>query len=132
MKTLRNNIYILYFDSGCRPYWIWWSRKPHTKKQGFFMICGQQPSWMSTSKPETNHIRRFAMQQFVEYDSSIVLLSHLTPAILLFMFFLNCGRAPLYVFKNGEGGHLGNCALVELGDIFKKGIGAHFSLKCFR
>ena len=24
--------YILYFDSGCRLYWIWWSRKPHTKK----------------------------------------------------------------------------------------------------
>ena len=45
-------------------------------------------------KPENNHIRGFAMQHFVEYDSSIVLLSHLTPAILLFMFFLNCGRAP--------------------------------------
>ena len=24
--------YILYFDSGCRMYWIWWSRKPHTTK----------------------------------------------------------------------------------------------------
>ena len=47
-----------------------------------FHDCRQQPSWMSTSKPENNHIRGFAMQQFVEYDSSIVLLSHLTPAIL--------------------------------------------------
>ena len=36
-----------------------------------------------------NRHQGFVMQQFVEYDSSIVLLSHLTPAILLFMFFLN-------------------------------------------
>ena len=40
-----------------------------------------------TSKRENNHIRGFAMQQFVENDSSIVHLAHLTPAILLFMFF---------------------------------------------
>ena len=46
-----------------------------------------------TSKRENNHIRGFAMQQFGN-ESSIVLLAHLTPAILLFMFFLNCGRAP--------------------------------------
>ena len=46
-----------------------------------------------TSKREKNHIRGFAMQQFGN-DSSIVLLAHLTQAILLFMFFLNCGRAP--------------------------------------
>ena len=37
-----------------------------------------------------------------------------------------------YVFINGEGGHFGNRALAELADIFKKDIGAHFPLKCFR
>ena len=63
------------------------------------MICGQQPSWMSTSKPENNHIRGFAMQQFVEYDSSIVLLSHLTPAILLFMFFSKLRTCAILIFK---------------------------------
>ena len=124
MSAILDFIYcILIVD--VRPYWIWRSRKPHTKKTRIISVglscynmeinnlfvllihqvpeilhlmtfhdMGQQPSWMSTSKPENNHIRGFAMQQFVEYDSSIVLLSHLTPAILLFMFFLNCGHAP--------------------------------------
>ena len=63
------------------------------------MICRQQPSWMSTSKPENNHIRGFAMQQFVEYDSSIVLLSHLTPAILLLMFFSKLRTCAILIFK---------------------------------
>ena len=64
-----------------------------------FHDMGQQPSWMLTSKPENNHIRGFAMQQFVEYDSSIVLLSHLTPAILLFMFFSKLRTCANLIFK---------------------------------
>ena len=63
------------------------------------MICGQQPSWMSTPKPENNHIRGFAMQQFVEYDRSIVLLSHPTRAILLFMFFSRLWTFAILIFK---------------------------------
>ena len=61
------------------------------------------------------------MLKLVEKDPSFVLLAHQAPEIL-----------HVYVFKNGEGGHFGNHALAELADIFKKGIGAHFSLKCFR
>ena len=112
-----------------------------------------------TSKRENNHIRGFAMQQFGN-DSSIVLLAHLTPAILLFMFFSKLQTCAILIFKVrmipklknnhfslfvmlklvekdpsfvlGECGHFGNHALAELADIFKKGIGAHFSLKCCR
>ena len=42
------------------------------------------------------------------------------------------GYIAFYVFINGEGGHFGNLALAELANIFKKDIGAHFPLKCFR
>ena len=66
------------------------------------MISGQRPSWMSmlkmTSKRENNHIRGFAMQQFGN-DSSIVLLAHLTPAILLFMFFSKLRTCAILIFK---------------------------------
>ena len=41
---------------------------------------------MMMSKQENNHIRGFAMQQFVENDSSVVLLAHLTSAVLLLCF----------------------------------------------
>ena len=61
------------------------------------------------------------MLKLAEKDLSFVLLAHQAPEILHFMF-----------LKNGEGGHFGNHALAELADIFKKGIGAHFPLKCFR
>ena len=54
---------------------------------------------MSTSKPENNHIMGFAMQQFVEYDSSIVLLAHWIPAILLFMFFSKLRMCAILIFK---------------------------------
>ena len=32
------NIYILYFDGGCQPYWIWRSRRPHTKTR-IILVC---------------------------------------------------------------------------------------------
>ena len=31
-------IYILYFDGGCQPYWIWPSRRPHTKTN-IILVC---------------------------------------------------------------------------------------------
>ena len=63
-----------------------------------------------------NHFSLFAMLKLVEKDPSFVLLAHQAPDILHFIY---CG-------------HFGNRALAELADIFKKDIGAHFPLKCFR
>ena len=40
-----------------------------------------------TSKRENNHIRGFAMQQFVENDSAVVLLAHLTQLYCFLCFF---------------------------------------------
>ena len=76
MKTLRKNIYILYFDSGfyilyfdsgCWPYWIWWSRKPHTKKTRIILVG------LSCYNMEKNNL--------------FVLLIHQVPEILHLMTF---------------------------------------------
>ena len=86
------------------------------------MICRQQPFWMSTSKPENNHIRGFAMQQFVEYDSFIVLLSHLTPAIIIaFYIFSKLRTCAILIFKvrmipNLKNNHLSLFAMLKLAE----------------
>ena len=63
------------------------------------MICGQRPSWMSTSKRENNHIRGFTMQQFVENDSSIVPPAHLTPSYIAFCVFSKLWTCAFLIFK---------------------------------
>ena len=29
----------MYFDGGCQPYWIWPSRRPHTKTKIILFVC---------------------------------------------------------------------------------------------
>ena len=89
------------------------------------------------------------MQQFVEYDSAVVLLSHLTPAILLFMFFSKLRTCAILIFKvrmilKLKNNHLSLFGMLKLAEkepsfvllahqapeilhlCFKKGKGGHF------
>ena len=58
---------ILYFDSECRLYWIWWSRKPHTTKTMIILVG------LSCYNMEINNL--------------FVLLIHQVPEILHLMTF---------------------------------------------